>query len=188
MGKSDGPRGKSGRFKGRKWTVLGRVRNQNKNLVMRSCTILCLTKLAVMHDPARQTFCTKKSISFFYIIRSSTFRIVQLLTLDLTINYQTKIRFSGPSIFIFSAHSSSKNCSVSSWLVEFDGNYRPVRLKTILFKDRLFHLFVRFRPDSLFVSTVPILTRRLVRLKCASIEKNDSSPRKPPRYRTLTGF
>ena len=53
---------------------------------------------------------------FFFILSDRpllAFWIVQLLTLDLTINYQTKIRFSDPSIFIISAHSSSKNCSIS---------------------------------------------------------------------------
>ena len=45
-------------------TVHDRVRNHDKNLVVRSCTISCTTKLAVVHDKnrARQKSCTTKIV------------------------------------------------------------------------------------------------------------------------------
>ena len=109
-----------------------RLRNHDTNLVVRLCKISCPTKLAVEQDRALQNL-VRQNRAVLYISRPSTFWTVQLLTFDLTINYHTRIRFSGPSIFIFSAHLSSKNSWILPWLVEFDANNRPVRLKTVYF-------------------------------------------------------
>ena len=89
-----------------------RLRNHDTNLVVRLCKISCPTKLVVEQDRSLQNL-VRQNRAVLYISRPSTFWTVQLLTFDLTINYHTKIRFSGPSIFIFSSLELKKLLNIA---------------------------------------------------------------------------